>query len=89
MQPARKLVADLQRCRGASTLCPAQSASQPADGTDAFGHSSSAALWSKREYILSLDPYYANIFIDSCAFDPKYEPESSCSEEIFQMYMTK
>lgn len=33
-----------------------------------------------------LNPYYANIFIDSCAFDPKYEPESSAAEEIFEHY---
>jgi hypothetical protein len=31
---------------------------------------------------MALNPYIANIFIDSCAFDPKYEPESSCSNEI-------
>lgn len=35
---------------------------------------------------MALNPYIANIFIDSCAFDPKYEPESSCSEEIFEKY---
>lgn len=35
---------------------------------------------------MALDPFYANIFIDSCAFDPKYEPESSSSEEIFKRY---
>lgn len=33
-----------------------------------------------------LNPFYANIFIDSCAFDPKYHPESSCAEEIFRQY---
>lgn len=36
---------------------------------------------------MTLDPYIANIFIDSCAFDPKYEPESSCSEEIFEKHV--
>ena len=35
---------------------------------------------------MPLDPFYANIFIDSCAFDPKYEPESSAAEEIFKYY---
>jgi hypothetical protein len=34
---------------------------------------------------MALNPYYANIFIDSCAFDPKYEPESSAAEEIFRL----
>lgn len=33
---------------------------------------------------MALNPYYANIFIDSCAFDPKYEPEASAAEEIFR-----
>lgn len=32
-----------------------------------------------------LDPFRSNIFIDSCAFDPKYEPESSSSEELFRL----
>ena len=31
------------------------------------------------------NPFYTNIFIDSCAFDPKYEPESSASEEILKL----
>lgn len=35
---------------------------------------------------MPLDPFRANIFIDSCAFDPKYEPESSCSAELFRRY---
>ena len=35
---------------------------------------------------MALNPFYANIFIDSCAFDPKYQPESSCAEEIFRRY---
>ena len=35
---------------------------------------------------MALNPYYANIFIDSCAFDPKYEPETSCSNQIFALY---
>ncbi|RUO29710.1 hypothetical protein CWE12_06990 [Aliidiomarina sedimenti] len=35
---------------------------------------------------MALDPFYANIFIDSCAFDPKYEPETSASDEIFERY---
>jgi len=35
---------------------------------------------------MALNPFYANIFIDSCAFDPKYQPESNCAEEIFRLY---
>jgi hypothetical protein len=35
---------------------------------------------------MALNPYIANIFIDSCVFDPKEEPENSCSEEIFSKY---
>lgn len=35
---------------------------------------------------MALNPYIANIFIDSCAFDPKYEPGTSCSTEIFRLY---
>lgn len=35
---------------------------------------------------MALNPYYANIFIDSCAFDPKYEPEASAAEEIFRRH---
>ncbi len=35
---------------------------------------------------MPVNPFCANIFIDSCAFDPKYEPESSSSQEIFRLY---
>lgn len=35
---------------------------------------------------MALNPYFANIFIDSCAFDPKYEPESNSAEEIFRRH---
>lgn len=35
---------------------------------------------------MPLDPFRANIFIDTCAFDPKYEPESSCAAEILRRY---
>jgi len=31
------------------------------------------------------NPVILNIFIDSCAFDPKYEPETSASNEIFRL----
>lgn len=33
----------------------------------------------------ALSPLIVNNFIDSCAFDPKYEPEASASVEIFQL----
>lgn len=35
---------------------------------------------------MPLDPFRAHIFVDSCAFDPKYEPESSSSAELFRLY---
>lgn len=35
---------------------------------------------------MPLNPFYANIFIDSCAFDPKYEPETSASNSIFELH---
>jgi len=38
---------------------------------------------------MALNPFRINIFIDSCAFDPKVEPENSCSEEIFSYYEKK
>jgi predicted nucleic acid-binding protein len=34
---------------------------------------------------LGIDPLIRNNFIDSCAFDPKYEPETSSSNEIFTL----
>jgi len=33
----------------------------------------------------ALSPLIVNNFIDSCAFDPKYEPEASASLEIFKL----
>lgn len=33
----------------------------------------------------ALSPLIVNNFIDSCAFDPKYEPEASASVEIFKL----
>ena len=35
---------------------------------------------------VSIDPRRTNIFIDSCAFDPKYTPEDIASERLFQLY---
>lgn len=34
---------------------------------------------------MAVSPLVTNNFIDSCAFDPKYEPESSASAEIFAL----
>jgi len=35
---------------------------------------------------VSIDPARTNIFIDSCAFDPKYSPEDKASQKIFGIY---
>jgi len=32
------------------------------------------------------NPKISNIFLDSCAFDPKYSPEDQASQEIFQRH---
>jgi len=31
-------------------------------------------------------PFRTNIFLDSCAFDPKYEPEHEAALKLFNMY---
>jgi hypothetical protein len=33
-----------------------------------------------------LDPRIVNIFLDSCAFDPKYSPEDQAAQDLFQRY---
>lgn len=33
-----------------------------------------------------INPAFANIFIDSCAFDPKYSPEDQASADIFRIH---
>ncbi len=33
-----------------------------------------------------LDPRKVNIFLDSCAFDPKYSPEDQAAKNLFQRY---
>jgi hypothetical protein len=33
-----------------------------------------------------MNPWIANSFLDSCAFDPKYEPEASSAIEIFRLH---
>lgn len=35
---------------------------------------------------MPVNPLTSNNFIDSCAFDPKYEPEDKASIAIFQLY---
>jgi hypothetical protein len=35
---------------------------------------------------IHIDPTITNIFLDSCAFDPKYHPEDSASLELHKMY---
>lgn len=35
---------------------------------------------------MPINPLTSNNFIDSCAFDPKYEPEDEASNEIFRLY---
>ncbi len=36
-----------------------------------------------------IPPFLSTIFIDSCAFDPKYEPEAQAAELLFQLYDTE
>jgi hypothetical protein len=31
-----------------------------------------------------INPYISNIMVDSCAFDPKYDPEDKASEALFK-----
>ena len=35
---------------------------------------------------MPINPWIANNFIDSCAFDPKYDPEDISANEIFQLH---
>ena len=35
---------------------------------------------------MTLIPFKGSIFIDSCAFDFKYEPETTCSNELFSLH---
>ena len=38
----------------------------------------------ENELSMSINPYITNIFIDSCAFDPKYEEEEKASQKLLQ-----
>jgi hypothetical protein len=33
-----------------------------------------------------INPLIANVFLDSCAFDPKYHPEDKASMELYKLY---
>lgn len=33
-----------------------------------------------------IDPRITNIFIDTCAFDPKYSPEDKAAMDLFELY---
>jgi len=33
-----------------------------------------------------MNPWIANTFIDSCAFDPKYDPEDKAANEVFRLH---
>jgi hypothetical protein len=35
---------------------------------------------------MAADPLIRSNFVDSCAFDPKYEPETSAANEIFRLF---
>lgn len=34
----------------------------------------------------NIDPQYAQFFLDTCAFDPKYTPEDSAARELWKRY---
>jgi hypothetical protein len=34
----------------------------------------------------NIGPSQTNIFVDSCAFDPKYSPEDAASEALFELF---
>lgn len=38
---------------------------------------------------MTISPWLTNNFIDSCAFDPKYDPEDKAATEIFCLYQEK
>jgi len=35
---------------------------------------------------MPLNPWIANSFLDSCAFDPKYDPEDKAAIEVFRLH---
>jgi predicted nucleic acid-binding protein len=38
---------------------------------------------------MGVNPWRTNNFIDSCAFDPKYDPEDKAAAEIFRLHQEK
>ena len=36
-----------------------------------------------------MNPWIANSFLDSCAFDPKYHPENEAANELFRLHQTE
>lgn len=38
---------------------------------------------------MAINPWITNNFIDSCAFDPKYDPEDKAATEIFRLHQEK
>jgi predicted nucleic acid-binding protein len=35
---------------------------------------------------MAINPWLCNNFVDSCAFDPKYDPENKAATEIFRLH---
>jgi hypothetical protein len=38
---------------------------------------------------MPMNPWIANSFLDSCAFDPKYHPENEAANELFRLHQTE
>jgi hypothetical protein len=38
---------------------------------------------------MPMNPWIANSFLDSCAFDPKYHPEDETATELFRLHQTE
>jgi hypothetical protein len=38
---------------------------------------------------MAISPWLTNNFVDSCAFDPKYDPEDKAATEIFSLHQEK
>ena len=38
---------------------------------------------------MPVNPWITNSFVDSCAFDPKYDPEDKAATELFQLHKAK
>lgn len=42
-----------------------------------------------QKYEMPINPWLSNNFVDSCAFDPKYDPEDKAAREIFRLHEEK